>query len=146
MDDSHVVRMNEKVYGSSIKIDLKLTWRQTLLRTTERWNHNVPILSHISHRQDSNPEVFNGGEWNRPISQVPECIRQISHNASFCNRNVHTCAHFCYKMVHCVIWDWCIVGFVPYVDSIDRSMIGNITLVHSWYVHRHDGCRCLVWQ
>ena len=27
---------------------------------------------------------------NRPISQIPQCIRQISHNAPFCNRNVHT--------------------------------------------------------
>ena len=47
------------------------------------------------------------------------CIRAVmletcmlkSHNApvpyltktSFYNRNVHTCAHFCYKMAHCVI-------------------------------------------
>ena len=22
------------------------------------------------------------------------------------------CAHFCYKVVHCWMWDWCIVGFV----------------------------------
>ena len=43
-----------------------------------------------------------------------------SHNASdkypvmhhCCNRHVHTCAHFCYKMVHCGICDQCIVGFV----------------------------------
>ena len=34
---------------------------------------------------------------NRPISQIPQCIRQISHNATFCNRNVHMSAHFCYK-------------------------------------------------
>ena len=27
-----------------------------------------------------------------------------SHNAPFCNRNVHTCAHFCYKIVLCGIW------------------------------------------
>ena len=27
----------------------------------------------------------------------------ISHNILFCNRNVHTCAHFCYKTVHCEI-------------------------------------------
>ena len=26
---------------------------------------------------------------NRPISQILQCIRQISHNAVFCNRNVH---------------------------------------------------------
>ena len=38
---------------------------------------------------------------SRPISQIPQCIRQISHNVTFCNRKVHTCAHFCYKMVHC---------------------------------------------
>ena len=34
----------------------------------------------------------------------------ISHNTLFCNRNVHMCAHFCYKMVHCgilpsALWD-----------------------------------------
>ena len=49
---------------------------------------------------------------NRSISQISQCIRQISHNTSFCNRNVHICAHFCYKILHCGIWDCCIVGFV----------------------------------
>ena len=46
------------------------------------------------------------------ISQIPrvECIRQISHNAPLCDRNVHTCAHFCYKVVRCGIRDWHIVG------------------------------------
>ena len=53
-----------------------------------------------------------GRSVNRPISQIPECIRQISHNATFCNRNVHTCAHFCYKMLYCGIWHRCILGFV----------------------------------
>ena len=28
---------------------------------------------------------------------------------------MHTCAHFCYKMVHCGIWNRCIVGFVRWV-------------------------------
>ena len=39
----------------------------------------------------------------RPISQIPQCTCPISHNAPFCNRYVHTCAHFCYKMVHCMV-------------------------------------------
>ena len=26
---------------------------------------------------------------------------QLSHNAPFCNRNAHTCAHFCYKL--CIV-------------------------------------------
>ena len=33
-------------------------------------------------------------------SQIPQCTSPISHNAPFCNRNVHMCAHFCYKMMH----------------------------------------------
>ena len=55
---------------------------------------------------------------NRPISQIPQCIRQISHNATFCNRNVHMRAHFCYKMLHCGIWHRCILGFVKWVYYI----------------------------
>ena len=39
----------------------------------------------------------------RPISQIPQCIRQISHNAPFCNKNV--------PMVHCGMRDCYIVGF-----------------------------------
>ena len=48
---------------------------------------------------------------NRLISQIPQCIRQISHNAPFRN----TCAHFCYEMVHCGMWHRCILGFVRWV-------------------------------
>ena len=29
--------------------------------------------------------------------------------------NVHMRAYFCYKMMHCGIWDWCIMGFVQQV-------------------------------
>ena len=49
---------------------------------------------------------------NRSVAQIPQCTSLMSHNAPFCNRNVHMCAHFCYKMVHCRIIVWCIVGFV----------------------------------
>ena len=35
-----------------------------------------------------------------PVAQIPQFSNPISHNAPFCNRNVHMCAHFCYKMVH----------------------------------------------
>ena len=58
-------------------------------------------------------------KWTRwfavEVSQIPQCIRQISHNAPFCKRNVHKCAHFCYKMVHCGIHGT--VGFVQQVYS-----------------------------
>ena len=48
-------------------------------------------------------------------SQIPQCICPISHNAPFYKRNVHMCAHFSHKMVHCGTPDWCIVGFVRWV-------------------------------
>ena len=46
------------------------------------------------------------------ISQIPPCTSPISHNAPLCYRNVHMCAHFCYKMVHCGRFVRCIVGFL----------------------------------
>ena len=36
----------------------------------------------------------------RPISQIPQCSSPISHNASFCNRNVHIS-----------VTKWCIMGY-----------------------------------
>ena len=69
------------------------------------WQPLLGILSWSSHSL----------QLNRPISQIPECIRQISHNATFCNRNVHTCEHFCHKMLYCGIWHRCILGFVRWV-------------------------------
>ena len=57
--------------------------------------------SHISHYS-----------LDRPISQIPQCTSPLSHNAPPCNKDVRTCAHFCYKVVQCGIGDWCIVGFV----------------------------------
>ena len=38
---------------------------------------------------------------NGSISQIPQCIRHIAQCTI-------SCAHLCYKVVHCVIWDWCI--------------------------------------
>ena len=40
-------------------------------------------------------------QGNAPI---PQCTDPIAHNAPFCDRNVHRCAHLCYKMVHCGIF------------------------------------------
>ena len=40
---------------------------------------------------------------NRPISQIPQCIRQLSHYALFCNRNNGN--------VHISVTEWCIMGY-----------------------------------
>ena len=63
----------------------------------------------------------------RPISQIPQCTGFISHNAPFCNKNVHMYAHFCYKMVHCGIFVWCIVGFVRWGYSFKYNF--NISIL-----------------
>ena len=70
--------------------------------------------------------------WKNSLTYIcvsrPQCTKPLraidlsnkSHNASdkyptihqFCNRNVHTCAHFCYKMLHCGTWHRCILGWI----------------------------------
>ena len=51
---------------------------------------------------------------------IPQCTSPISHNASFWNRNVHMCAHFCYKIMHCGIFVGCIGRFVRWVGCISE--------------------------
>ena len=59
---------------------------------------------------------------NRPISQIPQCASPISHNAPFCCKNVHMCAHFYY--VHISVTKWCIVRYPSYTlwDLWDGSI------------------------
>ena len=52
-----------------------------------------------------------GDSW----PQIPQCTSPISHNAPYCSRNVHMCAHFCYSMVHCAIFVLCSVGYIRWV-------------------------------
>ena len=83
--------------------------------------------------------IFAWSNWTTwALSQILQCIRQIWHNAPFCNRNVHTCAHFCYKMVHCGIWDCCIVEFVRYVYCIFMYymlMLISLKFIHEGHIY-----------
>ena len=49
---------------------------------------------------------------NWSTSQIPQWLGQISHNALILTE---MCTHFCFKMVQCEIWDWCIVECVQRV-------------------------------
>ena len=51
--------------------------------------------------------------FNRPNSQIPQSNCPISHNAPF---RTEMCT-FLFWMVHCGIWDKCIVGFVSLAFS-----------------------------
>ena len=65
-------------------------------------------------------------------AQIPENTSPISQNAPFCNRNAHTCAHFCYKMVYSGILVWCIVGFVRWVYCRKRyQSLKNVKKLHN---------------
>ena len=57
----------------------------------------------------------------------------IPQNTTLCNRNVHICAYFCYKVVHCGIWN--IARFVRSIamlwNIMERSNWNESTLVFS---------------
>ena len=55
-------------------------------------------------------------KWD-PVAQIPQ-----SHipQCTFCNRNVHMCAHFCYKMVH----------FVTHAHLLQNGAFWDMGLVH----------------
>ena len=60
----------------------------------------------------------HGGQWATHISQFTQCTSPIFHNASLCNRNMHTCAHFWYKEALCGIF----VLYSYYIDEINLKV------------------------
>ena len=79
---------------------------------------NVILYNWKTHITIQQSQIIHFCDLNRPMSQISQCIRQISHNTTFCNRNVHTYAHVCYKIVHCGIWYLCIVVFMRPVSYV----------------------------
>ena len=61
------------------------------------------------------------------LQKITQCTCCVSHKAPLCNRNMHTCAHFCYKMVHCGI-------FYALWDLWDESLFFTGCTVN-WPVH-----------
>ena len=71
-------------------------------------------------------------QCNWLVAQIPQRNSPISHNVTFSNRNVHMCAHFCYKMVHSGTFVWCPVGYVRWVYSAPTY--------GSQYTHIYSAC------
>ena len=113
---------NEAVIGRQTKL------RHSVLCDISNWS--------LVHEGAGHPEVISIGhvdlaaitviiflvpsQWSHcktSISQNPQCI--IYPTMDCFVTEICTCAHFCYKMVHCGIWDWCIVGFLGYVYSFE---------------------------
>ena len=55
------------------------------------------------------------------LAQIPQCMRPITHNGPFHNRNAHVCT-FLLQMVHRAIWHRCIVGFL---DGFMQCILNN---------------------
>ena len=89
--------------------------------------------------------IFNSSHCNTfedwvPVdfsSTVPQASIDPSHksqNASVPHPTmqhfVTECAHFCYKMLHCGIFAWCIVGFVRWVNWVTETWLyGRLVVV-----------------
>ena len=72
------------------------------------------------------------GPWSiTPVAQIPQCTSTISHNVLFCNRNVHMCAHFCYKSalwdIHLIYCGICEMGLMCFEISMNKH--------HSIFTH-----------
>ena len=65
----------------------------------------------------SNNRNNNQNNWSN--SQIPQCTCSIFHNASF-RTEMYT---FLFWMVHCVIWNRCIVGFVRFSGLFIESSV-----------------------
>ena len=93
---------------------------------------NCPMLNHVYWKEYRYLTVYeikfltsdfslNELTWltGRPHSQIPQCTCPISHNAPF---RTEMCT-FLFWMVHCGIWDRCIVGFVRMVLRVIFKLI-----------------------
>ena len=147
----------------------EMVWRPSHL--FERWSHNslifiigIPILvrwclyieyahrspslqfwSVLTHwRRDKMPAIFQ-----KSILKIPQCIRQISQNALFSNRNMHTlCTYFCYyNIVYCgMIWGWSIMRFVQqYHWPISLIPQCNCPISHNT-PFKTEICTFLIWM
>ena len=106
--------------GKYLHLLIKISINHSL-RWMDCWSSNeLKRLHYLTGDQDSCPSIDTARVTrpigcNRIVIHIPQFTSPISHNAPLCNRNVHTCTHFCYKVVHCGIFVWCIVGFVGWL-------------------------------
>ena len=81
------------------------------------------------------------------IWHISRCNCPTYQHASFCNRNVHMCAHFCYTMMHCGILVWCMVGFGRWIDcQWNNHEVYGVFLRYKTTTKRNkaETCACFV--
>ena len=85
-----------------------------MVTSTNQWALNHWPLGDVAVILKST--IFKLTMQNRPVSQITWCASPISHNAPFCNRNVHIS-----------VTKWCIVGYWTGTlwDLWDWSKVGG---------------------
>ena len=91
-------------------------------------SHNVHVPYPTMHRFVTKPNLV-AKIWPPNLITICAWLPKLVVNVSskFCNKNVYMCAHFCYKMVHCGIWDTCIVVCTFLLQS---GALWDICLMH----------------
>ena len=100
------------------------------IQTLELCRHWLRFVA-WQHRAITWPNVdLSSVRSNRLISQIPRCIRQLSHNATFCN--------MCTR-VHISVTKWCIVGYgtASLWDLCNRSMTITWDQFYKRYLSHH---------
>ena len=69
-------------------------------------------------------------QFNRRVAQMLQCTCSMHHDAPFCNRNVHICAHFYYEICYvCLsgefgdLWDGSISKYVSGIPIANVSAL-----------------------
>ena len=94
-----------------------------------------------------------GIQKNRPIGQIPQCIRKISHNAPFLNRNVtpNMCTFLLQNgalwdagLVHCGI---CEIGLYDWLRTSDTTLenTGKLITWSTWFYPHPSGSLHWYW-
>ena len=68
------------------------------------WTIPKLMLTESTHFQSSSFSLWQWINLTNSVAQITQCTSSISHNAPFCNRNVHT-------HVDISVTKWCIVGY-----------------------------------
>ena len=78
-----------------------------------RQQQQIPMLTMLPVSEKRMKPVNLQSPWTNLVNptvhrtNIPKCTILYQKCA-------YICIHSCYKMVHCEIWDWCIVGFVQH--------------------------------
>ena len=105
-----IILFNITSYGAKQQPGFIFYTIRTLHISTSLSNHGLPYVGTFGNKRNS-IGCESAVDHNKPVAQIPRLISPVSHNAPFCNRNMHMCTYFRSKMVNCGIFALFIVRF-----------------------------------